>query len=312
MDSLKKLVSFVKLLFTCGLLCILVGLIISRQDEIISIINNHILNRSREVSLEEKNAYYRNYDFDLVKNTTDFSPENFQDILDIYYTILNSGQNSFTFYCSTEYTDCISDIQKLADNQELLSTINNYVHPFNGFTHIETEYDTFGRVTVTIMKSYTNEEILQINEKMDELYPQIVQNHLSLRDNIRAVHDYIINHARYDSSRSDFQDSTYHSDIAYGPLFEGYAICGGYTDLMELFLERMGIKSFKVSSDEHVWNALYLDGYLYHLDLTWDDPVATDGKDYLEDNYFLISTSQLLEQDTTQHSFLTDYYPELS
>ena len=46
--------------------------------------------------------------------------------------------------------------------------------------------------------------------------------------------------------------TTYASDIAYGPLFEGYGICGGYTDAMELFLEKMGIESYKISSDQHV------------------------------------------------------------
>ena len=37
-------------------------------------------------------------------------------------------------------------------------------------------------------------------------------------------------------------DFTYKSNIAYGPLFENYAICSGYTDLMELFLEKLNIK----------------------------------------------------------------------
>ena len=73
----------------------------------------------------------------------------------------------------------------------------------------------------------------------------------------------------------------------------------------------MNIKSFRVSSDDHVWNVLYIWGKWYHLDLTWDDPVASDGKDYLEDTYFLINTDQLLKIERTQHAFNADYYPEL-
>ena len=46
----------------------------------------------------------------------------------------------------------------------------------------------------------------------------------------------------------------YKSEIAYGPLFEGYAVCGGYTDLMELFLEKMNIKSYKI---------IEFEGYIY-------------------------------------------------
>ena len=36
-----------------------------------------------------------------------------------------------------------------------------------------------------------------------------------------------------------------------------------------------------------------------------------DGKDYLEHNYFLIDTKQLLSIEKTQHQFSTLSYPEL-
>ena len=41
------------------------------------------------------------------------------------------------------------------------------------------------------------------------------------------------------SDRSDKKVTKYHSDIAYGPLVEGYAICGGYADTMKLFLDKL-------------------------------------------------------------------------
>ena len=68
-------------------------------------------------------------------------------LLNIYYTVINSGKN-FTFYCPKKYDNCLNDVKKLANNQVLLSDINNYVHPYNSFSHIETEYDTLGRVTI--------------------------------------------------------------------------------------------------------------------------------------------------------------------
>ena len=73
----------------------------------------------------------------------------------------------------------------------------------------------------------------------------------------------------------------------------------------------MNVKSFKISSDDHVWNAVFINNNWYHLDLTWDDPVSKDGKDYLEHNYFLIDTKQLLSIEKTQHQFSTLSYPEL-
>ncbi len=308
---MKKSRFLVNILFTSGLLFILIGLIILRQDDIVTIIHNYILPRTSTVSLGDKNSYYRDYDFSFVQNTNDFLPKNYQDILNIYYTAINAGKKEFTFYCPTEYDECLNDIQRLANNQTLLSDINNYVHPFNGFSHIETEYDTLGRVSIRIIKSYKDDEIKLIEEKVDQLYLELVNPVSSVEDNIKNIHDYIINHAKYDSARSNENIITYKSNIAYGPLFEGYAICGGYTDLMELFLEKMDIKSFKVSSDDHVWNAVFLNNTWYHLDLTWDDPVSKDGKDYLEHHYFLINTRQLLSLEKTQHQFNTNNYPEL-
>lgn len=308
---MKKSFFLGKLIFTCGLCLVLIGLIIVRRDDIVTVLNQYIFYKNKRITIEEVNEYHRNYQFEFLQNLDVIYPTSYQDLLNVYYTFLNSGQTSFEFYCPDEYENCISDIQRIANDENILSSVNNYVHPFNSFSHIETQYDSLGRVMVNISKNYTMDEIEMIQTKLDELYPQLVKTTNSTEKNIRIVHDYIINHSRYDSSTTDYSNSLYHSSTAYGPLFEGYAVCGGYTDLMELFLERMGVKSFKVSSDKHVWNALQIGNRWFHLDLTWDDPVASDGRDYLEHTYFLISTNQLLKMEKTEHSFILDYYPEL-
>ncbi len=300
-----------KILATLGLIFIFIGLFLMKKDDIFTIFNDYVLKENKVVTIGEKNEYYRDYDFAFVKNTSNFSPSNYQDILDIYYTVINAGKSNFTFYCPKEYTSCIDDIKTLSNDQNTLSDINNYVHPYNGFSHIESEYDSLGRVTINVVRNYTEEDINLINKKIDELMPQLTSNYNSLETNIKNVHDYIINNARYDSARSDSNVLSYKSDTAYGPLFQGYAICGGYTDLMQLFLERLNVKNFRVSSDNHIWNALYINNTWKHLDLTWDDPVASDGKDYLEYNYFLIDTNQLLTLEQTQHNFNLEHYTEL-
>lgn len=300
-----------KALATLGLLLIFIGVFLMKKDDINTIINKYF-KLNNIVTLGDKNEYYRDYDFDFVQNTNNFRPNNYQDLLNIYYTVLNAGKSNFTFYCPNSYDNCLSDVKKLANDQDTLSDINNYVHPYNGFNHIESEYDSLGRVTINIIRSYDDNDIKMITSKIDELLPQLVSNTNSLENNIKNVHDYIINNSKYDSNRSDKGVTSYKSDTAYGPLFEGYALCGGYTDLMELFLERMNIKSFKVSSENHIWNAVYFNNNWKHLDLTWDDPVASDGKEYLEYNYFLIDTDQLLTLEQTEHNFNLEHYKELT
>lgn len=280
------------------------------KDNVVQIVKSY-LTPYQEITLGETNAYYRNYDFDFVQNINYFVPDNNQDILNIYYTVLNAGKDEFTFYCPSEYEHCLEDVKKIANDQNTLSDINNYVHPYNSFSHIETEYDSLGKVTIKIAHVYDEETINLINTKVDEIFQELVEDRFSTYKNIELIHDYIINNSKYDTVKSNDQESGYHSDIAYGPLFEGHGICGGYTDLMEIFLEKLGIKSFKVSSEQHVWNAVYYNSEWLNLDLTWDDPVASDGNDYLEHNYFLINTNRLLELETTEHTFNEEHYYEL-
>ena len=299
-----------KFIFTLGLLLIFIGLVITRKDDIVSFYNTY-LSPNKVTTILEKNEYYRDYDFEFVQNVDNIVPNSRQDLLNIYYSVLNSGNDNFTFYCPKSYERCLKEIQIFANDQEILSDINNYVHPYNSFSHIETEYDSLGRVTIVIKKSYNNDDINMINRRVDKIYNEVVDPNKSIEENIKNIHDYIINNTIYDSDRSDKNIINYRSDIAYGPLFQGYGICGGYSDLMELFLEKLNVKSFKVSSEEHIWNAVYLNNRWSHLDLTWDDPVASDGKNYLQHDFFLINTSKLLEIETTQHDFDQNIFSEL-
>ena len=98
----------------------------------------------------------------------------------------------------------MNEVQSLANNQDLLSHINNFVHPFNGFNHIETKYDSLGKVDIHIQKSYTEEEIDEITNEVDSLSNMLINSSDSDENNIRRVHDYIINNTVYDSGRSDY------------------------------------------------------------------------------------------------------------
>lgn len=293
------------------ILLIIIGVLFFYQKDLQKLYYSVLRNFQEKNTTIQKNEYYRDYDFNFVQNTDDFSPNSRQDILNIFYTAINSGNSDFTFYCPEEYTECLDEVEELANDQDLLSHINNFVHPYNGFNHIETQYDSLGKVSIHIKKSYTAEQIDEISQKVEELSDELIVASDSDIENIRRIHDYIIDNSIYDSDRSDYNITTYQSDIAYGPLLEGYGICGGYTDAMELFLEELGIKSYKISSDQHVWNAVHLDNTWYHLDLTWDDPVTTSGKNVLEHNFFLIDTSTLLSIEQTEHRFNQSIYSEL-
>lgn len=293
-------------------LVILFGFTFAFRRPLYDLYRTYFVKEEKEVTLTASNDYTRDYDFNYVKRTDDFTPSNYQDLLNIYYTVLNSGEEEFSFYCTDEYSECINDVDSLANNQKVLSTINNFVHPFNSFRHLETSYDDYGKVTLKIEHIYNNNDIKLINAKVKEIEKEIWNSSMSNEDKIKEAHNYIINNSKYDKDRSDNNIVKYKSDTAYGSLLEGYSLCGGYTDAMELFLEDMGIKSYKISSENHVWNAVYLNNAWYHLDLTWDDPITTDGSDILEYNFFLITTSELSELEGEQHNYDKNVYSELA
>ncbi len=280
------------------------------NDEIINFIVNTFSNYNKDATVLNNNEYANNNDYSYVKLTDDFVPKNKNDIINIYYTILNSGMSSFTFYCSNEYKDCINDINYISNNQILLSEINNFVPVYNSFQNIDTEFDSLGKVTITITHNYTNSQIETIKSKVDDIYNELIKDNMNDNEKIKSIHDYIINTTKYDTDRSDNKITKYHSDIAYGALIEHYAICGGYADSMKLFLDKLNIPNYKISSENHIWNLVKLDNKWYHLDLTWDDPVTSTGEDVLEYDYFLITTEQLKKLETDQHIFDENVYQE--
>ena len=81
---------------------------------------------------------------------------------------------------------------------------------------------------------------------------------------------------------------------------------------MAIFLDYYDIPNYKVISENHIWNAVYLNNKWYHLDLTWDDPVMKDGSNTLEYTFFLITTKELEEQATNQHIFNKSVFSEVA
>jgi transglutaminase/protease-like cytokinesis protein 3 len=128
---------------------------------------------------------------------------------------------------------------------------------------------------------------------------------------IKTIHDYIINNTMYDVDKNETGESPYDSITAYGTLIDHYAVCGGYSDSMAIFLNKFGIDNYKVSSDSHVWNALYFNDKWIHLDLTWDDPVSKNREQYLLYNYYLITTQELEKLSTVEHYYDKSIYQEI-
>lgn len=271
------------------------------KDTIANFITDKIIYRETNEVLTY-NEYYLSYDYGYVQNIDTETVKSYQEVLNMFYTILNSGDETYSFYC--DYDNCLEDVKKLISGNETVSNINNFVHPFNSFSTINIDISNDGKITVKNKKAYSDIEISYVKEYINTFISSNIKEGMSNYDKIKLFHDHIVNNTKYDENMSD--------DLytAYKLLTTGLSVCGGYSDIMSIYLNTLGIQNYKITSEDHVWNLVYLDGVWQHLDMTWDDPVATDGKQYLIHNFFLISSDELHKLDSVEHNFDTNVFKE--
>lgn len=91
----------------------------------------------------------------------------------------------------------------------------------------------------------------------------------------RYLHDYIIKTCEYDVAACETNDTSPAARTAYSVLVRHLAVCEGYAMAYRYLLDKLGIKSEEVISEEmaHCWNYVQIGGNWYHVDVTWDDPV---------------------------------------
>lgn len=306
------------------LICYLCILIVLLNINKISDFLAKIISNNQILTIENGNEYTKNYDFTFIKNSDDYIPYSYNDLLDIIYSVINHGWTEFTFYCPNEYVKCLEDIASITKDEFTLTHINNFVSPYNSFNSLKTSITESGEITINVIYLYTDDEIKIINEYVDKIINELYVKDNEDFENLKRIHDRIIEKTKYDIERNDKGTSKYKSYSAYGPVVDGYATCNGYADLMAIILDKLGYENYKIAttkeeisyeSNGHVWNAVKLNDKWLHLDLTWDDPVSADGKDFLHHKYFLVTTEELIKADSgninvEEHNFNRSIYQE--
>ena len=117
-------------------------------------------------------------------------------------------------------------------------------------------------------------------------------------DKLKSVHDYIINHTKYDLESQDNQNIV--SVMVYGE-----SVCAGYAKSMQYLLKRMGIRCAYVNGvakgrGSHAWNIVEIEGAYYYVDATWDDPAFGGGErqGYVSYSYFCVTTKEINKTHT--------------
>lgn len=283
------------------ILLILIILVVYKNIDTISSYVTNLLVSNKKIIIKEPNQYKRNYTYNNFNYNTKYIPYTKDDIINIYFNILNNGYKDFTFYCPKEYTACIEDIESIGNNTTLMSNINNYVSPYNSFENIKTIISSTREITIKITPKYTTEQISTLENKVNTIINDLNLDTLDKKASLLKIHDYILSNTIYDNENPSLYTSS-----AYGSLINGHAVCSGYSDALALFLDKLDIPNLKVSSTNHVWNLVYIDDTWLHIDLTWDD---IDTNRY-KSNYFLITKEKLFSLDTKEHNYDESFFTE--
>lgn len=152
----------------------------------------------------------------------------------------------------------------------------------------------------------TKPEYEALLSRLEETVDKILSEMPDTSDYDRELffHDYIINNCTYSNTGDESE-----ADVT-GVFFDGRAKCSGYSKAMKLLLNSAGIDSILVTgvasdfSDEpqnHMWNAVKIDGQWYFADVTWDDPVTDSGEDLCR-YVFLNMSEKMLGRTHSEYS----------
>ena len=152
------------------------------------------------------------------------------------------------------------------------------------------------------------EEDLEILAVCDQISP-LTDSSLTDYQRELALHDWMVSWAEYDPgalSSGPVGDPMPHNDDPYGFLTGKKGICLGYATTFQLLMEMSGIECTIVrgtshgGTADHAWNMVRLDGELYCVDVTWDDPTTTNSVSRQTAHRYFNVTSELLRQQYHQ------------
>lgn len=148
-------------------------------------------------------------------------------------------------------------------------------------------------------------------KEASDIINKIISPDMDDVEKVKAVHDYIVINTKYDVEGYEKNDLSPSSFTEEGVLIKGKAVCQGYAEAFQLFMELLNIKSKivtgtdKITGIGHAWNMVSLYDKWYHIDTTWDDPLP-DQESRVQYNYFLLRDEDM-EDD---HQWKKSDYPK--
>ena len=178
------------------------------------------------------------------------------------------------------------------------TTYNVYIQPAEGQTYFAKGFSSETQVKQAVQK---------INDEKNEVVSKLSG---SKYNDIKAIHDYLIDNIEYDESNTSIGMYT-----IYGALIEKKCVCEGYARTFKYLADFAGIECVLMQGtatnsrgvqEKHAWNAVKLAGEWYLIDTTWDDPIIS-GSGIVMGNvhyrYFLKGTNEFYKDHSPEYEF---------
>ena len=149
--------------------------------------------------------------------------------------------------------------------------------------------------------------------QVEQIKNQIIANKTgNTYQDIKMVHDYLVDNLEYDTSIS-----RPHIYTIYGALINKVCVCEGYARAFKYVMDSLNIPCVMVMGEgtnsqgqreNHAWNYVQIDGRWFAIDATWDDPVVQGGgRASNESRYkYFLKGSSTFNQDHVPNGRFTD------
>lgn len=210
------------------------------------------------------------------------------------------------------YNALDQDISVSAEDGDYLKWHWKSVQLSGGRQYVQDKYLYTITYTVTYPTTYAQEQKVtkQIKEDSKKM-------NLAGKSNYKkalAIHDYVCRKIKYDYVHVNDQ-SYLNQFTTYGGLFSGVAVCQSYATLYYRLCYENNVPCRVVTSAEHAWNLVNVDGANYYVDCTWDDtalddPDSTTGNYWSNDFVYIYFLYGLNDIKDTMHALEEDYKTE--
>lgn len=231
----------------------------------------------------------------ILKNAAEFPLKYEWELIDLFYVLNRELVTDFTFTTPYSYSEW-SGIYHRANIMYLEYFYSSYLNCSykrnSNVYSLVLEYET----DTETLRSYHDE----VEEKASRIVDNIINGEMDDTEKIKAIHDYIVLNCKYDYDNYVKGNVSIESRLAYGVICRRTAVCQGYSAAFNMLARRAGIRAEIVTgtapgnADVHAWNRVTIDGKVYHIDATHDDPVP-DRQGYVSYKYFMRTDREMAE-----------------